>query len=248
MVPILLILAELQLSSSDKLRAGGVDRALILFAKKPATGIVKTRLVPPLSPEEAASLYECMLRDSIAKVANLHGIAPFICYQDDVGAESYFRDIAPGIELFPQQAGDLGTRMQQAFAQLFPMGFSAIAIIGSDSPDLPPDIIHEAFTSLEDSQTDIVFGPAEDGGYYLIAMKRLWRALFTGVNWSSATVLAESLEIARDSFLGVALLPEWYDIDNPEDLVKLELQYESGRAERTRGFLLELQDQLRVST
>jgi rSAM/selenodomain-associated transferase 1 len=206
--------------------------------------MVKTRLVPPLTLEEAASLYECMLHDTIDKIVRLPGITPFICYQDDPGAELYFRDIAPAVEIFPQQKGDLGKRMQQAFARLFARGFREVAIVGSDSPDLPPEIIHEVFTSLEDDQTDVVFGPAEDGGYYLIAMKRLWSELFTGINWSSASVLAESLEIARDAFLGVALLPEWYDIDRPEDLTRRALLDEGCRAERTRGFLL----QLRVST
>ena len=236
------------MSTSDKLRAGATTRALILFAKKPSAGMVKTRLVPPLSPEDASSLYECMLQDTIDKIAGLSGITLFVCYQDDPGADTYFRDIAPDIELFPQATGDLGRRMQQAFTQLFSRGFREIAIIGSDSPDLPPEIIHEVFTSLEDDQTDIVFGPAEDGGYYLIAMCRLWRELFAGVSWSSETVLAESLEIARDSFLGVALLPQWYDVDRPEDLVKWELLDENCLAVRTRDFLRGLQGQLRVST
>lgn len=236
------------MSTSAKLLLDTASRALILFAKKPSAGIVKTRLVPPLSPEDAASLYECMLHDTIDKINRLPGIAPFICYQNDPGADTYFQGIAPDIECFPQQAGDLGQRMQQAFAQLFSRGFREVAIIGSDSPDLPSEIIHEVFTSLEDDQTDIVFGPAEDGGYYLIAMGRLWRELFTGVKWSSETVLAESLEIARDAFLGVALLPQWYDVDRPEDLGKWELLDESCPAVRTRDFLLQLQDQLRVST
>lgn len=236
------------MSTSDKLQAGASGRALILFAKKPAAGMVKTRLVPPLSQEDASCLYECMLHDAIDKIARLQGITPFVCYQDDPGADMYFKGIAPDIECFPQQTGDLGRRMQQAFTHLFSRGFREIAMIGSDSPDLPPEIIHEVFTSLEDDQTDIVFGPAEDGGYYLIAMGRLWRELFTGVKWSSETVLAESLEIARDSFLGVALLPQWYDVDRPEDLVKWELLDESCRAVRTRDFLRGLQGQLRVST
>lgn len=232
------------MSTSAKPRTGAAGRGLILFAKKPSAGMVKTRLVPTLAPDEAASLYECMLHDTIDKIVRLPGITPFICYQDDPGAELYFRGIAPAIEIFPQQKSDLGKRMQQAFVQLFARGFREVAIIGSDSPDLPPEIIHEVFTLLEDDQTDIVFGPAEDGGYYLLAMKRLWSELFTGVNWSSGTVLAESLEIARDAFLGAALLPEWYDIDLPEDLQRWSLLDEGCRAVRTRDFLL----QLRVST
>ena len=210
--------------------------------------MVKTRLVPPLTLEDAACLYECMLFDTIDTITRLPGITPFVCYQDDPGAAEYFQRLVPAVESFSQQKGDLGKRMQQAFALLFSRGFREVAIIGSDSPDLPPEIIHEVFNSLEDDQTDIVLGPAEDGGYYLIAMTRLWRELFTGIRWSSETVLAESLEIARDAFLGVALLPEWYDIDRPEDLAKWELLDENCLALRTREYLLKLQDQLRVST
>lgn len=234
--------------ASEKLVGSAVSRALILFAKKPSSGVVKTRLVPPLSPETAADLYECMLHDTIDKIVRLPGIIPFICYQNDAGAADYFREMAPDIERFPQMAGDLGKRMQQAFARLFSWGFREVAIIGSDSPDLPPEIIHEVFIALEDDQTDLVFGPAEDGGYYLLAMKRLWSELFTGINWSSATVLSESLEKARDSFLGAALLPVWYDIDRPEDLSRWQLLDENCGAEKTRDFLLALQDQLMVST
>jgi rSAM/selenodomain-associated transferase 1 len=189
-----------------------------------------------------------MLHDTLTTLKSLSGITPFICYQDDAGAESYFSEASPDTPLFPQQGRDLGQRMKQAFTELFSRGFREVAVIGSDSPDLPPEIIHEAFTALEDPQTELVFGPAEDGGYYLVAMKRLWPELFTGIGWSSATVLQESLDIARDSFLGTALLPKWYDIDLPEDLHKWELLDESCRAVRTRNFLFDRQDQLRVST
>lgn len=213
------------------------SRALIIFAKKPAPGAVKTRLAPPLTAESAAELYACMLQDTLDLAQTLAGITSFIFYQDDPDAAGFFATAVPGIAAEPQQGDNLGMRMKKAFTEIFSRGFSKVAIIGSDSPDLPAEYVFAAFTQLEDKQTDVVFGPSVDGGYYLLALKRVWDELFMDIPWSSAAVLAISAAKAKDSHLGVALLPPWYDLDTPADLERPELLDESCPAARTGAFL-----------
>jgi len=195
------------------------SNALIIFAKQPAPGRVKTRLSPPLTLEGAAELYSCMLRDTIALAGGLPDLHISIHYQDDPGAADYFAGLAPGVESYPQRGGDLGVRMKNAFDRLFSRGFPMVAIIGSDSPDLPGEYIKRAYGMLGEG-ADAVFGPAEDGGYYLLAMGRLREELFSGLPWSSGELLRASLERARGAGIKVSLLPEWRDMDTREDLLR----------------------------
>jgi len=213
------------------------SRALIIFAKQPAPGAVKTRLAPPLTPETAAELYACMLQDTLDMALHLAGITPFIFYQGGAGAAGFFAAAAPGIAAEPQQGRDLGERMKRAFAAIAARGCREIAIIGTDAPDLPAGYVVAAFTQLEDEHTDVVFGPAADGGYYLLAMKRVWDELFLDIPWSSAAVLAVSAAKAKAAHLGVALLPPWYDLDTPADLERPALLAENTTAARTGEFL-----------
>ena len=213
------------------------SRALIIFAKQPAPGAVKTRLAPPLTPETAAELYACMLQDTLDMALHLAGITPFIFYQGGAGAAGFFAAAAPGIAAEPQQGRDLGERMKRAFAAIAARGCREIAIIGTDAPDLPAGYVVAAFTQLEDEHTDVVFGPAADGGYYLLAMKRVWDELFLDIPWSSAAVLAVSAAKAKAAHLGVALLPPWYDLDTPADLERPALRAANSTAARTGEFL-----------
>jgi len=169
----------------------------------------------------------------------LRGVNLCICYQDDPGAVDYFASLAPGVELTPQRGADLGERMAAAFMERFAGGDGSVAIIGSDSPDLPPVYVMEAFRLLDEG-SDAVFGPAEDGGYYLVAMKRVWPELFTDLPWSSESLLAASLARAAQSGIGVGLLPPWSDLDEWGDLLG---GVESGRlaaAPQTLGFIREM--------
>lgn len=148
----------------------------------------------------------------------LPDLRPCIYYQDDEGAGDYFAAVAPEIEAFPQRGSDLGERMALAFDDRLHLGCERIAIIGSDSPDLPGDYILRAYDLL-DKGKDVVFGPAEDGGYYLLAMGRLRRELFTDLPWSKPELLQASLERAGQMGLEAALLPQWYDLDTCADLL-----------------------------
>ena len=213
------------------------QKALLIFAKRPLPGKVKTRLVPPLSPEAAADLYRCMLGDVLAMVAGFPDLSLYLFYEDIEGARDYFAGIAPGNMSLPQEGKDLGERMAEAFRVVFAMGHGAAVIIGSDAPDLPPAYIKEAFSRLESGKSRAVFGPCEDGGYYLLGITQLHRALFRDLPWSSGTVLQESLKRAVEAGIEVSLLPMWHDVDTAADLERPELLAEENGAPRTREFI-----------
>ena len=205
---------------------------LAVFAKTPFPGRVKTRLAPALSPEEGAELYRCMLLDTVARV-RLLPVDTVIFYDGD---EGFFRGLAPGVRLIRQHPGGLGERLEHAFDTLGSLGFLARVVIGTDAPDLPLGFIQEAFRLIE-GESDVVFGPAEDGGYYLVGLRSASCGLFREIPWSGPKVLALSRERAREAGLAMALLPTWYDVDSFEDLLRPGLSDPGNGAPLTRGFL-----------
>jgi rSAM/selenodomain-associated transferase 1 len=214
------------------------DQALILFAKEPIPGKVKTRLVPPLTPEGAAELYGSMLRDTIARIGLLKGIDRYLFYDGENGALDFFTEAAPGMTCLPQKGADLGKRMAETLRHVFGKGHGAAVIIGSDSPDLPTEFISNAFTLLAAGDCDAVFGPTEDGGYYLVGMTRLHQELFIDIPWSSDRVMDETLDRAARAGIRTSLLPAWHDVDSESDLHRPELSDEASLTPRTREFLL----------
>jgi rSAM/selenodomain-associated transferase 1 len=213
------------------------EKALIIFAKQPVQGEVKTRMVPPLSPRQASQLYQHMLTDIINRTESLEGVDRFLFYSGGNGAEKYFHKLFPDLPLYPQKGADLGSRMEEAFSHVFAKGYRTTAIIGTDSPDLPVSFIDDAFRLLENGNTEAVFGPAEDGGYYLLAMKRVHHELFHGISWSSGRVLRESLEKAGSMGLQVFKLPLWHDVDTFEDLARLGTREDRDCAPLTLRFI-----------
>lgn len=211
-----------------------MKRGLIVFARHPLPGHVKTRLAAVIGDLAAAELYRAMLEDVLAMVAGLEGIRPLVFWATDCCPPA-----APTGELFEsfvQSGATLGERMANAFETAFRNGIRSCCIIGSDSPDLLPHYIHQAFQELELDRSDVVFGPAEDGGYYLLGMGRFWRRLFEDVSWSGPQVLETSLERARELGLRTFLLPAWYDLDRMVDLGRLAAS--TGQAApRTRAAL-----------
>jgi uncharacterized protein len=194
-----------------------MKQGLIVFAREPLPGTVKTRLAASLGDRAAAELYESMLRDVLKGVRQLDGIDAVVFWDCEEGslpllAERY------GCSSRRQGPGDLGERMKGAFEEMFAAGCELCCIIGSDAPDLPTSYILEAYRLLAAEQSDVVLGPCRDGGYYLLGMRRVWPQLFTNILWGSAAVLDQSLAAARDSGLPVSLLPLWQDIDTLEDL------------------------------
>jgi rSAM/selenodomain-associated transferase 1 len=154
--------------------------ALMIMAKAPQPGAVKTRLCPPLDAHHAARLYECFLRDKIEAVRSIDGTQPAIAYTPS-GAERLFRELAPDFKLFVQQGDDLGSRLANAFDRLFDEGYTGVVALDSDTPTLPAEIIGRAAGLLDAPGNDVVLGPTADGGYYLIGLRHPFRELFQGL-------------------------------------------------------------------
>ncbi len=193
-----------------------MSKALILFAKAPEPGRVKTRLSPFLSANDAAGLQKAFILDLLQNT-QIDSLQRFIACAPATD-HPFFQHckIKHSIQLILQEGKDLGERMRNAFEWAFSNNFHKVIIIGSDVPTLPPDFIRKGFDRL--SNTDIVLGPSLDGGYYLIGARKHIPALFTDLPWGTETVLGRTLEILNSSKCSSHLLPFWYDIDRPEDL------------------------------
>jgi uncharacterized protein len=192
---------------------------LLVFARRPAAGRVKTRLTPPLAPADAASVYEACLRDVIATAARERARVE-LWYDPESDAEAYFAGGFRHLYRQPQAHGDLGQRMADAFARSFDDGAARAVIVGSDVPTLSETAYGAAFDHLHEAAA--VIGPALDGGYYLIGLAAdAWprgRRLFEQITWSDTGVYAATIDRAVDAGLELRVLPGWYDVDRPDDL------------------------------
>ncbi|OIO36676.1 MAG: hypothetical protein AUJ74_01080 [Candidatus Omnitrophica bacterium CG1_02_44_16] len=194
--------------------------SLIIFAKEPKKGKVKTRLQDYLSGNLCVHLYKAFLRDILDladKIACEHKI---LAYDSNGESPKYLKKIAPRYTFYEQKGGSLGGRMYSAFRFAKDAGASKMVIIGSDSPMLPVSTIKKAFSLL--NCADMVLGPTIDGGYYLIGLKSPCTGLFKGIAWSSPTVLKETLKNAKKLKKRVAFLDKMYDIDDLKDLFRLK--------------------------
>jgi rSAM/selenodomain-associated transferase 1 len=213
-----------------------VRRALVIFAKRPLAGRVKTRMSPPLSPSDAAELYRRMLADTLERISSLHHVEILLFFDPSAGAEDFFRGRWPEVTSVPQEGEGLGERLENAFRRVFSAGFTSIAVMGTDSPDLPLAYVEEAYRFLEQRVAEVVFGPTTDGGYYLVAMGRLYPELFRAIPWSTGRVLAESLSRADAASMAVTLLPQWEDMDTVADLKRFASRATARNAARTLNF------------
>ena len=212
--------------------------ALLVVAKRPAPGRTKTRLTPPLSPEQAAALYECFLRDTLDLVRRLPDVAPAIAYLP-AEERAYFEALAPDFELVLQEGADLGERLDNALTRLLMAGYQHVAIMNSDGPTLPLACLTGAFDALAGG-ADVVLGPCDDGGYYLIGLKQPAPRLLREVRMSTPNVLSDTLAIAAEEGLTVELLPTWYDVDDAESLERLKAELTGAPAHvapHTQAFL-----------
>ena len=216
--------------------------AIAVMAKAPEAGQVKTRLVPPLSQEEAAELYRCLLLDKLFQVSQLPRVDSYVAYTPGE-AGPLMRELAPqSFTLIPQSGSDLGARLHRLSAILLERGHPGVLIVDSDTPTLPMAYLLEAIEQLQGEITDLVLGPAEDGGYYLIGLKRPCRALFDGIRWSSPSVFPETLRRACAQRLRVATLPSWFDVDTADDLRRLRIDLATNGnvlTPHTRAFLFD---------
>ncbi len=194
--------------------------ALALMAKVPFAGPVKTRLTPSLSPEEAATLSTCFLRDMTTNVLDMNGDGTEgVVLYTPADAEVFLHGLLPnGCKLVAQRGETLGERLINAAAELLSNGFESVCLINSDSPTLPVEILKTAASLLAQDGDRVVLGPSEDGGYYLIGLKHPHHELFEGIAWSTADVLAHTIERAAEINLPVEFLPTWYDVDDAATL------------------------------
>ena len=189
-----------------------------MFAKAPRAGFVKTRLTAAISGEDAAEFHRnCVLEvwDKLRRACD----AKVFLYSDI--ADAAWRELA-GAEKFRLQRGaDLGRKMLCCLDELLGAGYRDALIVGSDSPTLPVGYIDDAVRALETS--DVVLGPSEDGGYYLIGARRTKQSMFAGVSWSDEQTRARTIRAVEAAGLDITEVGEWYDVDQPADLERLRL-------------------------
>lgn len=217
---------------------------MAIMAKAPRVGSAKTRLVPALSPEQAAGLSACFIRDAaenIAMAGREAAIDGYIAHVPADAAAEFAPLCADGTSLLPSRRAGLGLSLHDAIEDLLAAGFGSVCLINSDSPTLPTAILADAARALARPGDRVVLGPAEDGGYYLIGMKRLHARLFDGIAWSTPLVLAQTLERAREIGLETVMLPPWYDVDDIASLRRLDAELRcgdgSGPGRHTAAFL-----------
>jgi hypothetical protein len=204
---------------------------MILFAKAPTPGRVKTRLAAAIGPARAAELHRAFVADTIARLCEFRDLADIEIHTDILTDAWKEAGVTPQLQI----PGDLALKLFHALGGALAAGRPQALIFGSDSPTLPRDHIQQ----LLDSTADVALGPCEDGGYYAIACRRADPRMFAGVEWSTPNVLEQTERAARACGLSVVRGDVWYDVDEPEDLARLaaepELPRHTGRALRTEG-------------
>jgi rSAM/selenodomain-associated transferase 1 len=194
--------------------------ALVVVAKRPAAGNTKTRLSPPLSPEQASAFYESFLLDTLDQMRRVKGVEHLVAYTPP-DAAGYFEQVARGFKLVAQQGRDLGERLDAIMTWCLSHGYRRVVIMDSDSPTLPLAYLEQAFHFLWDG-AQAVLGPCDDGGYYLIGARQPIPRLLRGVRMSTPTVGAETIALAHAEGLDLAQLPAWYDVDDVASLARLD--------------------------
>lgn len=194
---------------------------LAIMAKVPIPGRVKTRLCPPLTPDEAARLARCFLQDRVEQIAGIEAAEPIVAFAPAEGADELRRLLPGPVRLVPQDGTDLGARLNRVLTDLLDGGAPGAIAVDADSPSLPTTFLRLACAHLLHATADVVVGPCEDGGYYLIGLRAPAPELFRAMPWSTPAVLGETLARIRRLGRRLALLPPWFDVDRGEDLARL---------------------------
>lgn len=201
--------------------------ALILFARAPLLGRVKTRLQPDLSPEEGLQLHRAMLRDALSLLraaAARAGVDPIVALSEPLAADEPIAPDLAGLETTLQAGDDLGERLLRAFQARLHGSSGAVAAIGSDSPTLHADTVASAFQSLLDH--DVVVVPAADGGYVLVGCRHLHPAIFQRMPWGTPQVMRETTKRLRKAGISHTILPPGRDLDTRDDLIAIYKELE----------------------
>lgn len=192
------------------------NQALILFVKAPRIGTVKTRLQPELTPEQSLLLYQAMVEDLVQQFDDVGFCDLKIFFHPADAYEEMKNWLGSALEYFPQHGNDLGEKMHRAIVEMLDQKYKKVALIGSDIPTMDSTALVQAFTALDDY--DVVLGPCNDGGYYLIGMKQPQPGLFETIDWSTSAVLRQTIQRAQMAGLDVFQLPQKSDLDTFADL------------------------------
>jgi uncharacterized protein len=222
--------------------------ALAIMTKAPRAGQVKTRLVPPLTSKEAAELNAAFLRDLSISILSACQMSPAgaVAVYTPPRSEGVYENILPReFMLVPQRGENFGERLIFAAEDLFTVGFASVCLINSDSPSVPPQNFAEAAIELAEPLDRVVLGPANDGGYYLIGLKRMHRRLFEEIDWSTERVLEQTKQRSNELGLRTHELALGLDVDDGPSLARLRDELLSNKssadvAPNTRKFLAEL--------
>jgi hypothetical protein len=190
--------------------------ALVVFLKHPRPGGVKTRLAAAIGAEAAAGLYRALAEQVLEATTPAAGDYERLVFFDPPESLPQMRHWLPGVRLMAQSGDELGARMADAFARAFARGASRVAIVGTDAPGVSRATVREALSALDTA--DVVIGPADDGGYYLIALRAPRPELFAGIEWSTPGVRGQTLARAAAAGLSVRELARLRDVDTLEDL------------------------------
>src|SRR5437764_7162265 len=223
-------------SSSEAVVRSATDRVLVIMAKAPRPGAVKTRLAPSLSPAAITSLYCCLLQDTLALARSLQDVeVAIMCPDSDVN--ELVQLVGRDVNVVPQKGQGLAAGLTSVFTRFADDHQRRIVAFNSDSPHLPPSVLEEAFETL--AAHDIVLGPTHDGGYYLVGAKASHPMLFAGDGMGTSSALERLLARARALELSVGFADRFYDIDVADDLTRLaeELRLAPARAPRTAAWL-----------
>lgn len=214
------------------------DRTLVIMAKAPRPGMVKTRLSQSLPSPAITALYRCLLEDTLALAKSLSGVAiAVMCPEPDKDELAHL--LANTVQVVAQKGAGLAAGLISVFAHFTAGGRQRVIAFNSDSPHLSPSVLESAFHSL--ATCDLVVGPTHDGGYYLVGAKAAHPALFDDDGMSTRSALDRLLARARDLKLSTGTTETFYDIDVAEDLIRLapELEIAPARAPRTAAWFAE---------
>ena len=211
--------------------SGHAEGAIIIFAKAPVPGAVKTRMCPPLAPDEAASLHGSLVMDAVERTRPLRGFDVFLACTPGTD-HPFFQTLAARyrIRLCDQVGEDLGQRMDHALSAILARGYAHALLVGTDIPNLSAHHYQHAKALLQD--TDVVLGPTKDGGYYLVGAKHPVPALFADIPWSTGGVLSHSQARAEQAGLVIGLLAPERDLDTFDD-VRALWREETGSGKKT---------------
>lgn len=206
------------------------DTTICIFTKPPRPGGTKTRLIPALGAEQAARVAEALLADAIDAARGVPNATVVISSTEP------FNPPEPALAVWGQPKGDLGIRLETTLQCALARSSQALAI-GADTPGLTPAKLQRALQLLQ--SRDAVLGPAKDGGYYLVGLRRCPDGLFEGIRWSTRATRSDTLRRFKLFGISHALAPRWFDLDTPEDLAQVEylLEREEIWAPRLRSVL-----------